>query len=49
MGIILTIIILLLLFIALDEDVVVRDTKNKKEINVTDKLKEIIEKVKNKF
>ena len=36
MGIILTIIILLLLFIALDEDVVVRDTKNKKEINLTD-------------
>ena len=48
MGIILTIIILLLLFIALDEDVVVRDTKNKKEINLTDKLKEIIEKIKNK-
>ena len=49
MGIILTIIILLLLFMALDEDVVVRDTKNKKEINLTDKLKEIIEKIKNKF
>lgn len=49
MGAILTIIILLLLFIVLDEDVVVRDTKNKKEINLTDKLKEIIEKIKNKF
>ena len=49
MGIILTIIILLLLFMVLDEDVVVRDTKNKKEINLTDKLKEIIEKIKNKF
>ena len=49
MGIILTIIILLLLFIVLDEDVDVRDTKNKKEINLTDKLKEIIEKIKNKF
>ena len=48
MGIIL-IIIILLLFIVLGEDIVVRDTKNKKEINVTDKLKEIIEKVKNKF
>ena len=43
------IIILLLLFIVLDEDVVVRDTKNEKEINLTDKLKEIIEKIKNKF
>ena len=49
MGIILAIIILLLLFMVLDEDVVVRDTKNKKEINLTDKLKEIIEKIKNKF
>ena len=49
MGAILIIIILLLLFIVLDEDVVVRDTKNKKEINLTDKLKEIIEKIKNKF
>jgi hypothetical protein len=48
MGVIL-IIIILLLFIVLGEDIVVRDTKNKKEINVTDKLKEIIEKVKNKF
>ena len=46
MGAILIIIILLLLFIVLDEDVVVRDTKNKKEINLTDKLKEIIEKIK---
>lgn len=42
MGAILIIIILLLLFIVLDEDVVVRDT-------LTDKLKEIIEKIKNKF
>ena len=49
MGAILIIIILLQLFIVLDEDVVVRDTKNKKEINLTDKLKEIIEKIKNKF
>ena len=49
MGAILIIIILFLLFIVLDEDVVVRDTKNKKEINLTDKLKEIIEKIKNKF
>ena len=49
MGAILILIILLLLFIVLDEDVVVRDTKNKKEINLTDKLKEIIEKIKNKF
>lgn len=48
MGVIL-IIIILLLFIVLGEDIVVRDTKNKKEINITDKLKEIIEKVKNKF
>lgn len=48
MGLIL-IIIILLLFIVLGEDIVVRDTKNKKEINITDKLKEIIEKVKNKF
>ena len=43
------IIIILLLFIVLGEDIVVRDTKNTKEINITDKLKEIIEKVKNKF
>lgn len=49
MGAILIIIILLLLFIVLDEDVVVRDTKNEKEINLTDKLKEIIKKIKNKF
>lgn len=49
MEVILIIIILLLLFIALDKDVVVRDTKNKKEINLTDKLKEIIKKIKNKF
>ena len=49
MGAILIIIILFLLFIVLDEDVVVRDTKNEKEINLTDKLKEIIEKIKNKF
>lgn len=48
MGVIL-IVIILLLFIVLGEDIVVRDTKNKKEINITDKLKEIIEKVKNKF
>ena len=48
MGVIL-IIIILLLFIVLGEDIVVRDTKNKKEINITDKLKEIIEKIKNKF
>ena len=48
MGVIL-IIIILLLFIVLGEDIVVRDTKNKKEINITDKLKVIIEKVKNKF
>ena len=48
MGVIL-IIIILLLFIVLGEDIVVWDTKNKKEINITDKLKEIIEKVKNKF
>ena len=48
MGVIL-IIIILLLFIVLGEDIVVRDTKNKKEINMTDKLKEIIEKIKNKF
>ena len=48
MGVIL-IIIILLLFIVLGEDIVVRDTKNKNEINITDKLKEIIEKVKNKF
>ena len=49
MEAILIIIVILLLLIVLDEDVVVRDTKNKKEINITDKLKEIIEKVKNKF
>ncbi|MCI7555135.1 MAG: hypothetical protein MST00_06905 [Tenericutes bacterium] len=49
MEAILIIIILLLLFIALDKDVVVRDTENKKEINLTDKLKEIIKKIKNKF
>ena len=42
MEAILIIIILLLLFIVLDKDVVVRDTENKKEINLTDKLKEII-------
>ena len=48
MGVIL-IIIILLLFIVLGEDIVVRDTKNKKEINITDKLKEIIEKIKSKF
>ena len=49
MEVILIIIILLLLFIVLDKDVVVRDTEDKKEINLTDKLKEIIEKIKNKF
>lgn len=49
MEAILIIIILLLLFIALDKDVVVRDAENKKEINLTDKLKEIIKKIKNKF
>lgn len=49
MEAILIIIIILLLLIVLDEDVVMRDTKNKKEVNLTDKLKEIIEKIKNKF
>ena len=49
MEAILIIIIILLLLIVLDEDVVMRDTKNKKEVNLTDKLKEIIKKIKNKF
>lgn len=49
MEAILIIIIILLLLIVLDEDVVMRDTKNKKEVNLTDKLKEIIEKIKDKF
>ena len=49
MEIILIIIILLLLFIVLDEDIVVRNTINKKEINLTNKLKDIIKKIKDRF